>query len=94
MSIAERLLLIAAGLLSHDTGRSYRSRCPPGEHLATYSTGNASSKKDQPQFYTVRRSRFDAEDGVATEAPQGGSSLQTEVALTEKQDPTFRAEVF
>ena len=56
MSIAERQLLIAAGLLLTIPVEA-RSRCPPGEYWRPTQQG-CSSKKDQPQFYTFRGSRF------------------------------------
>ena len=78
MSITRLLLLIAAALLLMPA--EARSRCPPGEYWRPTQQG-CSSKKDQPQFYTVRGSRF---NNKRQNAPQAAKP-QVEIALTEKQ---------
>ena len=90
MSIAERLLLIAAGLLLTIPAEA-RSRCPPGEYWRPTQQG-CSSKKDQPQFYTVRGSRFNTKK-IATETPQGGEASDRSCPDREA-GATFGAEVF
>jgi len=82
VSIAERLLPIAAGLLLTIPAEA-RSRCPPGEYWRPTQQG-CSSKKDQPQFYTVRGSRFNTKIKLP-QKPRKAEKPQTEVALTEKQ---------
>jgi len=83
VSIAEeRLLLIAAGLLLTIPAEA-RSRCPPGEYWRP-TQQVCSSKKDQPQFYTVRGSRFNTKIKLPRK-PRKAGKPQTEVALTEKQ---------
>jgi hypothetical protein len=79
VSIAERLLLIAAGLLLTIPAEA-RSRCPPGEYWRPTQQG-CSSKRDQPQFYTVRGSRFNKKMQPVRQA----AKPQPEIALTEKQ---------
>jgi len=82
VSIAERLLLIAAGLLFTIPAEA-RSRCPPGEYWRP-TQQRCSSKKDEPQFYTVRGSRFNTKIKLS-QKPRKAGKPQTEVALTEKQ---------
>ena len=82
MSIAERLLLILAGLLLTIPAEA-RSRCPPGEYWRPTQQG-CSSKKDQPQFYTVRGSRFNTKMKLPQKARKA-EQPQAEIALTEKQ---------
>jgi hypothetical protein len=58
-----------------------RSRCPPGEYWRPTQQG-CTSKKDQPQFYTVRGSRFKKKVKVA-QKPRKVAKPQ--IALTERQ---------
>jgi hypothetical protein len=78
VSITRLLLLITAALLLMPA--EARSRCPPGEYWRPTQQG-CSSKKDQPQFYTVRGSRFKKKMQNAGQA----AKPQAEIALTEKQ---------
>ena len=90
MSIAERLLPFAAGLLLTIPAEA-RSRCPPGEYWRP-TQQRCSSKKDEPQFYTVRGS-LQYKNKIATETPQGGEASDGGCPDGEA-GATFGAEVF
>ena len=91
MSIAERLLLIAAGLLLTIPAEA-RSRCPPGEYWRPTRQG-CSSKKDQPQFYTVRGSRFNTKMKLPQKPRKAGQAFDGGCPDREA-GATFGAEVF
>ena len=91
MSIAERLLLFAAGLLLTIPAEA-RSRCPPGEYWRP-TQQRCSSKKDEPQFYTVRGPRFNTKIKLP-QKPRKAGKTKTEVALTEKQVQRLKRKYF